>query len=255
MSHLGERVTALVDGRLSPDAEQRAYLHAAGCRPCRDAIEAERLLTLRLASLFGPEPGADLVGRLMALGGPAGPLPPRTGRVPGSPRGPLARLDPTTVPSRVTAAGPAAPWSITDGSPASPRPGRRSDPLTRPAGRAAAPAGPARGRAGGRSGVSSRVAALIGAVGIVSAGAFGVGVADARLGGPAPAPLTQLARGEGRVPARPTPATRPEAGVVVQLVGRSTLAVPQAAVPPVARGGFARLPVERPVFAGLATRR
>ena len=42
-------------------------------------VELERLTKIRLASLQGPAPTADLVGRLLAMGGPAGPLPPRPG--------------------------------------------------------------------------------------------------------------------------------------------------------------------------------
>jgi hypothetical protein len=86
VAHLGDRVAALVDGQLSADAVERAHAHLAGCRPCREVVEAERLMKARLASLPGPEPETDLVERLLALGGPNGPLPPRVGHVPGSPR-------------------------------------------------------------------------------------------------------------------------------------------------------------------------
>jgi hypothetical protein len=86
VAHLGERVAALVDGRLSPDAVDRAHLHLATCRPCREAVEAERLMKARLAALRGPEPSGDLMRRLLSMGGPNGPLPPRSGHVPGTPR-------------------------------------------------------------------------------------------------------------------------------------------------------------------------
>ena len=86
MSHLGERASALVDGQLSAEATERAMAHLAGCRPCRDAVEVERLTKSRLAFLSGPEPTGDLMSRLLAMGGPSGPLPPRPGHVPGSPR-------------------------------------------------------------------------------------------------------------------------------------------------------------------------
>jgi Putative zinc-finger len=95
VSHLGDRAAAFVDGQLSPDAAESATAHLAACRPCRDLVELERLTKIRLASLQGPAPTADLVGRLLAMGGPAGPLPPRPGHVPGMPR-------PQPVPLRTT---------------------------------------------------------------------------------------------------------------------------------------------------------
>ena len=99
MSHLGERVSGLVDGQLSAADTERAMAHLAGCRACRDAVETERLMKARLACLSGPEPSDGLLGRLLAMGGPSGPLPPRPGYVPGSPRPqsvPLSR--PVAVP-------------------------------------------------------------------------------------------------------------------------------------------------------------
>jgi hypothetical protein len=86
MSHLGERVTSLVDGQLPMETAERALMHLAGCADCREVVEAERLMKQRLASLGAPEPGDRLVSRLLELSGPSGPLPPRRGHVPGSPR-------------------------------------------------------------------------------------------------------------------------------------------------------------------------
>jgi anti-sigma factor RsiW len=86
VTHLGDRAAAFVDGQLTPESAERATAHLAGCRPCRDLVELERLTKMRLSALRGPEPTADLVGRLLAMGGPSGPLPPRPGHVPGTPR-------------------------------------------------------------------------------------------------------------------------------------------------------------------------
>ncbi len=86
MTHLGDRAAAFVDGQLTPESAERATAHLAACRPCRDLVELERLSKARLRALSGPEPTADLVGRLLAMGGPSGPLPPRPGHVPGTPR-------------------------------------------------------------------------------------------------------------------------------------------------------------------------
>jgi anti-sigma factor RsiW len=124
VSHLGDRAAALVDGQLSPDAAERATAHLAACRPCRDLVEFERLTKIRLARLQGPAPTADLVGRLLAMGGPAGPLPPRPGHVPGMPRA-------QTVPLR---AAPGAGPSTGSAQRTAVRPARRGIP-TRPAGR------------------------------------------------------------------------------------------------------------------------
>ena len=85
MSHLGDRVTDLVDGRLSPDAAERAVAHLAGCPDCRAEVAAERAVRNRLATAAAPAPPDGLVDRLVRLGGPAGPLPPRADRVPGTP--------------------------------------------------------------------------------------------------------------------------------------------------------------------------
>jgi len=96
VTHLGERVSDLVDGQLPPEAAERAFAHLASCQGCRDQVEAERLMKARLAALALPTPREDLVQKLLAMGGPAGPVPPRAGHVPGSAR-------PSTVPVEVGA--------------------------------------------------------------------------------------------------------------------------------------------------------
>ena len=75
--HLGARVTPLVDGRLAADAAARAQDHVRSCCECAEAVETERLVRARLASLAVPEVSEDLTARLLHIGGPAGPLPPR----------------------------------------------------------------------------------------------------------------------------------------------------------------------------------
>lgn len=99
MSHLAARVTTLVDGQLSIEAAERAHVHLAGCRDCRDVVEAERLIKGRLSVLADPQPGVDLMNRLLAMGGPSGPLPPRVGHVPGSPRPVPPRWQPAVTTS------------------------------------------------------------------------------------------------------------------------------------------------------------
>ena len=68
MAHLGDRVAALVDGQLPGDIVERAHAHLAGCRPCREAAEAGTVDEGPAASLRGPQPGTDLMHRLLAMG-------------------------------------------------------------------------------------------------------------------------------------------------------------------------------------------
>ena len=148
MSHLGDRAAGFVDGQLTPESAERATAHLASCRPCRDLVELERLTKVRLCSLAGPAPSPDFVGRLLAMGGPSGPLPPRPGHVPGTPR-------PAPVPVRT-----AAPAGVARRS--------RSGESTRPAGRPLV--------VGGRR---SRLAVVVaGALSVVGVGVAGVGVAS-----------------------------------------------------------------------------
>ncbi|MDA0563007.1 zf-HC2 domain-containing protein [Streptomonospora sp. S1-112] len=74
MDHLGERLSALVDGELGHAERDRALIHLAGCENCRFEAEMLRQLKRRLHRLDTPEPSMDFLGRLSALSGPpAGP--------------------------------------------------------------------------------------------------------------------------------------------------------------------------------------
>lgn len=54
MSHLGPRVSALLDGRLSPAEEERCWSHVHECHACRDLVEREGWVKTQLAGLsFG----------------------------------------------------------------------------------------------------------------------------------------------------------------------------------------------------------
>jgi len=162
VTHLGDRVTPLVDGQLPPDATERAYAHIATCQQCRRLVDAERLMKSRLAALADPQPSGELVERLLSLAGPVGPLPPRTDRVPGTPR---------VQPVAVAAVAPSRP-------PAGPDTGSTRPSSTRPArfGR--------RRSAGARPRSRLRVAAtFVGALTIVGVGiAGGVSLTAARPG-------------------------------------------------------------------------
>jgi Putative zinc-finger len=193
VSHLGDRAAALVDGQLSPDAAGRATAHLATCRPCRDLVELERLMKCRLAALHGPAPSSDFVGRLLAMGGPAGPLPPRPGHVPGMPR-------PQTVPVHSTSgAGGGVALAPRTTAPISTAPRT----TVRPAGR------PMSNRPGGRPAVLTQRRARLAAVVLGALSVVGVGVAGVTVGS-----------ASGGAVARPVPA-RP--GTVSVPIGASVL--------------------------------
>ena len=100
MSHLGDRLSALVDGELDGAERDRAHAHLAGCEQCRTEAAELRVLKQKLRELMTGAPAeAAMTSRLIALTGPGGPMPPRRG---------LLRV----VPRRRPAAGPG------------PRPGR-----------------------------------------------------------------------------------------------------------------------------------
>lgn len=49
--HLGRRVSALLDGQLSPSETERAWQHVHVCHPCRDLVETEGRIKTQLAGL------------------------------------------------------------------------------------------------------------------------------------------------------------------------------------------------------------
>jgi anti-sigma factor RsiW len=51
IGHLGDRVSALLDGQLSPADEERAWAHVHACHQCRDLVEREGWVKTRLAGL------------------------------------------------------------------------------------------------------------------------------------------------------------------------------------------------------------
>ncbi|RKS05505.1 putative zinc finger protein [Nocardiopsis sp. Huas11] len=80
--HLGERLSALVDGELGTAEHERALIHLAKCEPCRVEADMMRRLKRRLTGLCEPEPDMDFLGRLSSLshassvhddGGPSDP--------------------------------------------------------------------------------------------------------------------------------------------------------------------------------------
>ena len=95
MSHLGDRLSALIDGELGGAERDRASAHLAGCEQCRTEAAELRALKQKLSTLVSRAPAeAAMTRRLIAMTGPGGPLPPRRRRResarPG-PRGPVRR--------------------------------------------------------------------------------------------------------------------------------------------------------------------
>ena len=61
--HLGTRVSALLDGQLSAEDEERAWDHVHLCHLCRDQVEREGWVKTRLAGLTWGAP-AEVPGHL-----------------------------------------------------------------------------------------------------------------------------------------------------------------------------------------------
>jgi len=69
IGHLGVRVSALLDGQLSPEEEERAWTHVHACHQCRDQVEREGWVKTRLAGLCfddGAQAPSHLKGSLLS---------------------------------------------------------------------------------------------------------------------------------------------------------------------------------------------
>ena len=74
MSHLGDRLSALVDGELDGAELDRAHAHLASCERCRTEAAELRALKQKLRGLAAGAPAeADMTRRLIAITGPGGP--------------------------------------------------------------------------------------------------------------------------------------------------------------------------------------
>ena len=83
-SHLGERLSAFVDGELSHQQRERVLAHLAHCVPCRQEAAALRTLKQRMHALGEATADTALTDRLIAVAGVAGPSPwRRRPRLPG----------------------------------------------------------------------------------------------------------------------------------------------------------------------------
>jgi anti-sigma factor RsiW len=81
MTHLGDALSALVDGELIGAELDRANAHLAACADCRGEAAALRLLKTDLrmlgAAASGCPPVDELTSRLLALAGSSAPVPAR----------------------------------------------------------------------------------------------------------------------------------------------------------------------------------
>jgi anti-sigma factor RsiW len=101
MSHLGDRLSALVDGELDGAELDRAHAHLAGCEQCRGEAAELRALKQKLRALTADAPAeAGMTRRLIAITGPGGPLPPRRRVLRLAPRPRPAAAPGTRRPSR-----------------------------------------------------------------------------------------------------------------------------------------------------------
>ena len=80
MSHLGERLSALIDSELNHAQRERVLAHLARCEPCRREAVALRALKRRMLALGEATVTSNLADRLIALSAPAGPIGPPTRR-------------------------------------------------------------------------------------------------------------------------------------------------------------------------------
>jgi hypothetical protein len=65
--HIGSKASALVDGQLSPDEEERAWSHVLACPGCRRLVAHEGWTKRQLGALSGPafdSPSQHLLGSL-----------------------------------------------------------------------------------------------------------------------------------------------------------------------------------------------
>jgi anti-sigma factor RsiW len=68
VSHLGYRLSALIDGELSHAQRERVLAHLANCEPCRCEAAALRVLKQRMHALGEATANTALTDRLVALG-------------------------------------------------------------------------------------------------------------------------------------------------------------------------------------------
>ena len=80
MTHLGEQISALIDGELTGAELDRANAHLAACERCRAEAAEMRQLKRALRALFEVESDDELTRRLLGKAPPGWPVPSRQDR-------------------------------------------------------------------------------------------------------------------------------------------------------------------------------
>jgi anti-sigma factor RsiW len=80
VTHLGEQISALIDGELTGAELDRANAHLAACERCRAEAAEMRQLKRALRALFEVDANDQLTARLLSDAGPGGPVPSRQDR-------------------------------------------------------------------------------------------------------------------------------------------------------------------------------
>lgn len=86
--HLGDRLSALVDGELGHESRERVLAHLATCAKCKAEADAQRQLKSVFAKAAPPPPSESFLARLQGLpagSDPEGGPPPAEGRREGRP--------------------------------------------------------------------------------------------------------------------------------------------------------------------------
>jgi len=210
MSHLGHRLSALVDGELDDAERDQAHAHLVGCDDCRAEAAALRALKRRVGSLGETPADGALTRRLIALEG-------------------LVPLDDHTRPRRPGGTRARAAFAAFSGAGPGPQPpvwddvpGWPGDPAPTSAGSALAPHAAGRGRGHTRYFVAGAVAAL--AVGF-GAASFAAGGGEP-LRGPVVTPEVDVYNAQHAATTGELPLFSPWAGRQVTTAPRQT-ALPQ----------------------------
>jgi anti-sigma factor RsiW len=208
VSHLGRRLSALIDGELGDSEREQAHAHLVGCDACRAEAASLRMLKRRIGGLGETRADSELTRRLIALGGLPDPATPATPAAPIASATPASRTRPAL--AALSGAGSVGtPWDT-------PSPWLNEELEVSPELLSPVSRGHARGHT--RFMVAGAVAALAVSLGGVSFAAGGE-----RGGGPTVNPDVELYSAQQAVDTGQLPVFSPEAYLSARPVGVRTL--------------------------------